>query len=438
MPVGDSTPTLAWVGWTPGIMLFGNRIDNQPEFRGNIGRAEQPVPPMSYIPRRAESRLKDFAEGYPVVVVTGPRQSGKSTLVRHAFPERPYVSLEDLDQRDFAETDPRGFLNQFSDGAILDEVQRCPALFSYLQTRVDERQRVGEFILTGSQQFGLLSGITQSLSGRGALLTLLPMTYAELAGAGKVGRDLDEILFDGAFPPIYDRGLEPRPWYGNYVRTYLERDVRQLVNIQDLATFRRFLKLCAGRTGQLLNLSSLANDCGISHNTAKAWISVLEASYIVHLLPPHHRNFNKRVVKTPKLYFLDTGLACWLLGIQDSEQLATHVQRGALFETWVVNELLKARYNAGESSNLYFWRDRSGHEVDLLIDHGSHLSPLEVKAGQTVNKDFFKGLAFWQRLAGETAGKAWLIYGGDVPQMRSNVTVLPWFQMETEKIVVTK
>ena len=393
---------------------------------------------MTYIPRNAESRLQHFASGYPVVVVTGPRRSGKSTLVRHAFPEHRYVSLEDLDQREFADTDPRGFLNQFSEGAILDEVQRCPALFSYLQTRVDERQQPGEFILTGSQQFGLLSGITQSLAGRAALLTLLPMTYDELQRADKVSRNLDKILFDGAFPPNFDRGLEPHPWHGNYVRTYLERDVRQLLKVQDLGTFQRFLKLCAGRTGQLLNLSSLANDCGITHNTVKSWVSVLEASYIVHLLPPHHQNFSKRLVKTPKLYFLDTGLATWLLGIQNSEQLATHVQRGALFESWVISELLKARYNEGETSNLYFWRDRSGHEVDLLIDHGTHLSPLEIKSGQTINKDYFKGLEFLKKLAGETAGKAWLVYGGDSRQIRSDVSVLPWYEINSEQIVILK
>ncbi len=392
---------------------------------------------MTYIPRNAEPRLQHFADGYPVVVVTGPRQSGKSTLVRHAFPEHRYVSLEDLDQREFAETDPRGFLNQFSERVILAEAQQCPTLFSYLQTRVDERQQPGQFILTGSKQFGLLSGITQSLAGRAALLTLLPMTYDELQRAGKAGRNLDKILFDGAFPPIYDRGLDPHPWHGNYVRTYLERDVRQLINVRDLGTFQRFLKLCAGRTGQLLNLSSLANDCGITHNTAKAWISVLEASYIVHLLSPHHQNFNKRLVKTPKLYFLDTGLASWLLGIRNSEQLATHAQRGALFETWVISELLKARYNAGETSNLYFWRDRSGHEVDLLIDQGTHLSPLEIKSGQTINRDYFKGLDYWRKLAGKTAGKAWLVYGGDTPQTRSDVTVLPWFEIDAEQIVMT-
>ncbi len=392
---------------------------------------------MPYIPRNAESRLQHFASGYPVVVVTGPRQSGKSTLVRHAFPGHRYVSLEDLDQRQFATEDPRGFLNQFREGAILDEVQHCPALFSYLQTRVDDSQQPGEFILTGSQQFGLLSGITQSLAGRAALLMLLPMSYDELQQSGKIGQHLDKILFDGAYPPIFDRGLDPHPWYGNYVRTYLERDVRQLVRVQDLNTFQRFLKLCAGRVGQLLNLSSLANDAGITHNTARAWISVLEASYIVHLLPPHHQNFNKRLVKTPKLYFLDTGLATWLLGIQSHEQLATHAQRGALFETWVISELLKARYNAGETSNLYFWRDRSGHEIDLLIDHGTDLSPVEIKSGQTINRDYFKGLDFWKKLSGESAGKAWLIYGGDASQTRTDVTVLPWQEINPEQMVMT-
>jgi len=388
-----------------------------------------------YIPRNAETRLQLFANGYPVVVVTGPRQSGKSTLVRHAFPEHHYVSLEDLDVREFAETDPRGFLNQFTGGAILDEIQRCPGLFSYLQTRVDKNQQAGEFILTGSQQLGLLSCITQSLAGRAALLTLLPMSYNELQYANKIEKNLDRVLFDGAYPPIFDRGLEPHLWYGNYVRTYLERDVRQLIKVQDLSQFQRFLRLCAGRTGQLLNLSSLANDCGITHNTAKAWISVLEASYIVHRLPPHHRNFNKRLLKTPKLYFLDTGLASWLLGIQNREQLNISSQRGALFETWVISELLKARYNAGETSNLYFWRDRSGHEVDLLIDHGTQLSPMEIKSGQTINRDYFKGLNYWQQLAGETTGQAWLVYGGDSRQTRSNIHILPWNEIDPEQIL---
>ncbi len=388
-----------------------------------------------YIPRSAESRLLEFAAGYPVLVVTGPRQSGKSTLVRHAFSDLSYVSLEDPDQREFADSDPRGFLARFHEGVILDEAQRCPALFSYIQTRVDERQQPGQFILTGSQQFGLLSGVTQSLAGRSALITLLPLAREELLRAGKASSNLDETLFQGAYPPIYDRALDPHPWYGNYVHTYLERDVRQLINIQDLGAFQRFLRLCAARTGQLLNLSSLANDCGITHNTAKAWISVLEASYIVHLLAPHHRNFSKRLVKTPKLYFLDIGLAVWLLGIQNLDQLSIHPQRGSLFESWVITELLKSRYNAGEMSNLYFWRDRSGHEVDVLIDHGTHLSPMEVKSGQTLNRDYFKGLEFWKKLAGEVAGQPWLVYGGNESQTRSGIRILPWNDFDAGLVV---
>src|ERR1035441_6049180 len=249
------------------------------------------------IERTARLAVERLAKGYPLVAVNGPRQSGKTTLVQQCFPKKPYVSLEDPDQREFATQDPRGFLAQFGAGAVLDEAQRCPALFSYLQRVVDEAKKPGLFVLTGSQQFGLLSGITQSLAGRVALVTLLPFSRDELAAAGRAPETLEEQLFTGSYPPIYDRGLEPSTWYANYVTTYLERDVRQLLNVRDLADFQRFLRLCAGRTGQLLNLSSLANDCGVTHNTVRAWISVLEASYLIHLLPPHHANFNKRLVE---------------------------------------------------------------------------------------------------------------------------------------------
>ncbi len=238
------------------------------------------------------------------------------------------------------------------------------------------------------------------------------------------------MLFDGAYPPLYDRTLDPHRWYGNYVRTYLERDVRQLINVHDLGNFQRFLRLCAARTGQLLNLSSLATDCGVTHNTAKSWISVLEASYIVHVLLPHHRNFNKRLVKTPKLYFLDTGLVAWLLGIQNHEQLATHPARGDLFETWVVSELLKARCNRALESNLFFWRDRSGHEVDIVLDLGTGVSAVEIKSGRTVNRDFFKGLEYWRKLTGETPGPLWLVYGGEQGQSRSGIGVVPWKELD--------
>lgn len=379
-----------------------------------------------WIPRTAAAVLEELAAGYPILAVTGPRQAGKTTLAREVFPEKPYVSLEDLDERDFAHRDPRGFLARFPDGAVLDEVQRAPDLFSYLQTLVDSQRRMGLFVLTGSQQFGVLSGISQSLAGRVASVSLLPFALEELQRAERAPADLEKLLFRGLYPPIYDRNLNPQVWYANYVLTYIERDVRQLVNVQDLNTFQRFLRMCAARTGQLLNLSSLAADCGIAQATARAWISVLEASYLVVQLPPFHRSFNKRLVKTPKLYFLDPGLAAWLLGIQEPVQLVTHALRGPLFETWVVSETLKARFNRGLTANVFFWRDRSGHEVDLLLEQGNAVVPVEVKAGQTVAPDFFAGLARFRELAGAEAGRPWVVYGGDRGQSRSEAEVLPW------------
>ncbi|MBI5383756.1 MAG: ATP-binding protein [Verrucomicrobia bacterium] len=382
-----------------------------------------------FVPREATATLQRLAKSFPIVAITGPRQSGKTTLAQRCFAGKPCVSLEDLDHREFATHDPRGFLAQFPDGAVLDEVQRCPGVLSYLQGVVDRDRRAGLFILTGSQQFDLLAGITQSLAGRAALLPLLPFSFGELDAAGLASARLEEHLFNGAYPPIHDRKLEPGLWLGNYVSTYLERDVRRMVNVRDLSGFQRFVRLCAGRTGQLLNLSALANDCGITHNTAKAWISVLEASYLVHLLPPHHRNFNKRLIKTPKLYFLDPGLAAWLLGIKDAATLLHHAHRGALFETWVVSELLKGRFNRAQPSNLFFWRDRTGNEVDVVIEDGQTLHPLEVKSGETINADFFAGLRTWTQLAGKAAGSARLVYGGEQAQTRQGIQVLPWRQI---------
>lgn len=377
------------------------------------------------IPREAESTLRRLAEGYAVVTITGPRQSGKTTLARAVFARHAYVSLENPEQREFAESDPRGFLDKYSGGAVIDEAQRCPALFAWLQGVVDEKRHAGRFILTGSQQFGLLSGITQSLAGRVALLSLLPFTSGELQAVDRLPAVLDDALFTGSYPPIFDRGLDPSVWYGNYVQTYLERDVRQLINVRDLTQFQRFLRLCAGRTGQLLNLSALGDEAGISHNTAREWISVLEASYIVHRLPPHYRNFNKRLVKTPKLYFLDTGLAAWLLSIETPGQLSTHPLRGALFETWVVAELLKKRLNSGRPSNLSFWRDRAGHEVDVLIETGGEVVPLEIKSGATITRDALRGLEQWRQISGR-AGHACLVYGGGETQTRSDVQIVSW------------
>lgn len=378
------------------------------------------------IKRSATNTLLELCAGYPIVAITGPRQSGKTTLARALFAAKPYVSLEDPDQRELASIDPRGFLARYPDGAVVDEAQRCPDLFSYLQTRVDLDGRCGLFVLTGSQQFGLLSGITQSLAGRVGLVELLPLSLGELTAAGMVPASLEDILFKGAYPPIHTRPVAPGAWYANYVRTYVERDVRQLVNVRDLGTFQRFVRMCAARTGMLLNLSALANDCGITHNTAKAWLSILEASYIVFLLRPHHANFNKRLVKAPKLYFYDSGLAAWLLGITESDMLAIHPMRGPLFESWVVAELLKGRFNRGLVSNLFFWRDSSGNEIDVLAETGGVLVPIEIKSGQTVTRDFFTGLLRWQAIADGAAGGGFLVHGGEHHQSRSGVEVLPW------------
>jgi hypothetical protein len=377
------------------------------------------------IPREAEATLRRLAEGYPVLAITGPRQSGKTTLARAVFASHAYVSLENPEQREFAQTDPRGFLASRAEGVVIDEAQRSPELFAWLQGVVDEEPRPGRFVLTGSSQFGLLSGISQSLAGRVALLNLLPFTSTELSGAGLLAASLDEVLFTGSYPPIFDRRLEPGGWYGNYVQTYLERDVRQLINVRDLTQFQRFLRLCAGRTGQLLNLSALGDETGVSHNTVRDWISVLEASFVVHRLPPYHRNFNKRLVKTPKLYFLDSGLAAWLLGIESPAQLATHPLRGALFETWVVAELLKKRLNSGRPSNLSFWRDRSGHEVDVVLEAGGEPVPLEIKSGATITRDALRGLEQWRQISGR-AGHACLVYGGGEAQTRRDVRIVPW------------
>ncbi len=383
------------------------------------------------VPRDAASVLEGLSRGYPVVGITGPRQSGKTTLALQVFPGKPYVSLEDLDERAYADSDPRGFLGQFPDGAVLDEVQRSPSLFSYLQTRVDRDGRTGLFVLTSSQQLGFLSRVTQTLAGRMALLTLLPFSLAELGAAALAPSTVEDLLFQGLYPPVYDRQLDPAIWYKNYVSTYLERDVRQMVNIRDLSAFQRFLRMCAARTAQMLNLSGLAADCGITHNTASSWLSVLEASGILHLLQPFHGNFGKRLVKTPKLYFYDTGLAAWLLGIQSAEQLAIHSYRGPLFESWVVAELLKARFHRGLGSNLFFWRDRSGHEVDVLIEQGMTLIPVEIKSGQTVAQDFFRAIEGWRQVSGQTGGEAWLVFGGSRGQERDGGTlhVLPWSQI---------
>ncbi|OGT23060.1 MAG: AAA family ATPase [Gammaproteobacteria bacterium RIFCSPHIGHO2_02_FULL_42_13] len=380
------------------------------------------------IKRQLSRKIKEIAKKMPVVALVGPRQSGKTTLAKHAFPNYKYASLEDLDIRQYAKTDPRGFLTDYCDGAILDEIQHVPELFSYIQTHVDQNDKPGQFILTGSQNFLLLESISQTLAGRISLLTLLPFSTTELANNHYQLSHLEDILFQGLYPRIYKHKIKPTDWYPDYIRTYLERDIRQIKNVHDLSVFHKFLKLCAARTGQLLNLSSLAADCGITHVTARAWISLLETSYIVFLLQPYHNNFGKQLTKSPKLYFYDTGIVCSLLDIENSKQLSTHYIKGYLFETFIISEFVKTFYNSGKTPELYFWRDKSGHEIDCLIKQATYLTPIEIKSSRTIANDFFETLYYWDQLT-QMQEQAFLIYGGDTDQKRNIATVLSWHHL---------
>lgn len=376
--------------------------------------------------RKLTNTLQRLAQTFPVIAITGPRQSGKTTLAKAVFADMPYVTLEDPSERAFALEDPKGFLHRFRDGAIFDEAQRWPDLFSYLQGIVDEEPIPGKFILTGSQQFGLLAGVSQSLAGRVGMTTLLPFSLSELPAAVQSSLSLDTLIIKGFYPPLHVREISPGDWFSSYIATYIERDIRQLLRVQDLSLFQRFVRLCAGRNGQLLNLNTLAGETGISHKTASSWLSVLESSYIVHLLPPYYRNFGKRLVKTPKLYFFDQGLACWLLGIRSSELLALHPMRGAIFESFIISEFLKSRYNQGLPADLYFWRDNNGLETDIVFESGTKLQPVEIKSGQTITSDSIRAGQKAARFAGEEALQPWLIYGGDDSYERNGVTVMSW------------
>lgn len=388
---------------------------------------------MTIYPRNLEGPLRQVAGYYPVVTVTGPRQSGKTTLCRSVFPEKPYVSLEAMDERAFARDDPRGFLARFPDGAILDEIQYAPDLLSYLQVLVDERPSPGQFILTGSQQFGLTAQVAQSLAGRSGLLSLLPLALDELRRFPGHPTGLLEAIRQGAYPRIFAQGIPAERWLADYAATYVERDVRSLLNIGDLNVFQGFLKLAAGRTAQVLNQSDLGADAGIAHNTARAWLSVLEASFIAKLVPAWHRNLSKQVAKAPKLHLLDSGLACYLLGIRRDADLETHPLRGALFESWVASELLKQRANRGLDPNLYHLRRPRGEEVDLVIDASDALHAIEVKSGSTVPDNFLRQLdrasATLVAAAGHRPLVRSLVYGGDQAYERSGVRVIPWHQV---------
>lgn len=386
--------------------------------------------PDTLLPRQAAATLQRMAAGFPVLAITGPRQSGKSTLARQVFPRLPYVNLEDPDTRELAQADPRRFLARLQaqgGGAVLDEVQRVPTLLSYLLALADASPATGRWVLTGSQQFDLVAGIGQSLAGRVGLLTLLPLSQAELAALPS-RPTLEERLWRGGYPALYaaHRSPEPVHWLSAYLATYVERDVRQLLNVANLATFQRFLSMCAARSGQLLNLNSLASDCGISQPTARQWLTVLQASHLVTLLPPYHRNFGKRLVKTPKLYFLDSGLLCQLLRIASPQDLQVHAARGAVFETWVVAEILKHRFNQGLNADLFFWRDNHGLEVDLVVEQQGRLHAVEVKSGTTYAADWMNAARRWRQAAGAQAADPLLIWGGDTSHARGDHVALSW------------
>ncbi len=399
----------------------------------------------SIVARSGSATLLQMAQGFPVLAITGPRQSGKSTLARSAFPTLPHVNLEDPDTRALALADPRRFLSRFGGGAILDEVQRAPALLSFLLGVVDASPQMGRFVLTGSQQFGLMDRISQSLAGRVGMLTLLPLAHSELLAAAPASAgmsitsrttsttpaarlQLEQRLWRGGYPALHAQHRRPEPahWFAGYVSTYIERDVRQLLNISNLLTFQRFLLMCAARSAQLLNLNSLASDCGISQPTARQWLTVLQASHIVTLVPPYFRNFGKRLVKTPKLYFLDTGLLCHLLRIASAEDLQVHAARGAVFETWVVAETLKHRHNRGLSPDLYFWRDSHGLEMDLVFEHGGRLHGVECKSGLTYSSDWLQAARRWRALVGAEAADPLLVYGGNASFAQADHAVLSW------------
>ena len=385
------------------------------------------------ISRKIESAIAKRALKMPVIALLGPRQSGKTTLARELFKSHSYVSLENFDYREFARTDPRNFLQTHINehGIILDEVQNVPQLLSYIQTYVDEKHRPGHIILTGSQNILVNQAVSQSLAGRVSIFTLLPLSIAELRAASLVPSTIEEQVYKGGYPRIYAYDLEPTNWYLDYIETYVERDVREIANVTDLIVFRRFMRLCAGRVGQLLSISSLATDCGIDQRTVKAWLSVLEASYIIFRLEPHYKNFSKRLIKTPKLFFYDTGLACALLEIKSVSQVQDHYLRGGLIESLIVSEIFKHYYNEGDRPhNVFFWKNQSGNEVDCIIQKNNRLVPIEIKSSTTIVSDFFKGLTYWRELTGDV-DPGYLIYGGLENQRRAQAIVVSWQQVDS-------
>ncbi|MCL2650429.1 MAG: ATP-binding protein [Candidatus Azobacteroides sp.] len=378
------------------------------------------------IERNITGKLQYLATKFPVVTLTGARQCGKSTLLKSCFPAYRYVTLEDLDIRRQAIEDPRGFLDNFGMKTIIDEAQYAPDLFSYIQTKVDAENKTGMYFLSGSQNFLLMQSITQSLAGRTALLKLAPFSVSELKRVSLLPTSLNDWLFTGGYPRIYDKDIFPADFYPNYIQTYVERDVRQLREINNLSQFVRFLKLCAARVGQLLNINSLANECGITVPTVNAWLSVLETGSIIFLLKPYYKNYNKRLIKSPKLYFHDTGLAASLLGLENSQQLSTHYLRGELFENMVIVEYLKKEFAKGKDPQIYFWRDSNQNEVDLLVETGTTLQAIEIKSGATLNNNYFKGLAHFQQISDIDKDNLMVVYGGDADYSATNGRFISW------------
>ncbi len=380
------------------------------------------------VKRHIAQKLKDMAGKFPVITVTGPRQSGKTTLCKQIFADYHYVSLENPDMRLYAESDPRSFLEEYNEKTIIDEAQNVPQLFSYIQGIVDESKQMGQYILSGSQNFLLLEKITQSLAGRTYIFHLLPFAHNEFAGHYE--QDLFQSIYNGGYPAIYDKQLTPLDFFPSYAQTYIERDVRSILQVKDLNLFNMFLRICAGRIGQLFNASDIGNEISVDHKTIQSWLSILEASFIVYRLHPWHVNFNKRVVKTPKLYFYDTGLACYLLGIRKAEELNVHFAKGALFENYVITEYIKNMRNAGDNSSPYFWRDNTGNEIDLLADLGRQIKIIEIKSGKTVKTDFFKGINFFEKIQVDYDLEKYIVYGGDSGRKQYGTQVLPWNKVD--------
>jgi predicted AAA+ superfamily ATPase len=378
---------------------------------------------MHYISRNMESILLALAKSYPVITLLGPRQSGKTTLVKHCFKDKPYVSLENLDTRAFAELDPRAFLGRYPNGAIFDEIQRVPSLLSYIQGAVDEHNEKGQYILTGSHQHSLHASISQSLAGRTVILKLLPLSYSELFQQHET-IDINALLYQGFYPRIYQDKLNPIHFYNSYLQTYIERDLRQMINVKDLSVFQHFIKLCASRIGQIFNANSISNDLGISVHTVQQWLSILEASFVVFRLQPYFENFGKRIIKSPKLYFIDVGLAAYCLGINDLNQIDRDPLRGNLVENFVIAEILKRQYNQGLEPNLYFYRDSNQREVDLVIKRGHELYPVEIKSSQTFNPNFLDGIKYFQTLVNPRAPKGYLVYTGQEEQQINTISVI--------------